>query len=122
MESDKEKEFEVLFEFGGSRKPLSLQRDSLVGVVERELVSFVGDACLLPFAKLPSDVPTTSKKVLYLLQRWSDKWDAFVDVKCADEVQDGDRLTAVPAFSGNTTSTANKVSSFARAQLYGVVN
>lgn len=67
-------------------------------------------------------MPTTSKKVLHLLQCWSDKWDALVDVKCADEVQDDDRLTAVPAFSGNTTSTANKVSSFAHAQLYGVVN
>ena len=83
--------------------------------MERALASCVGDACLIPFARPPSDVPTTSKKVLYLLQHWSVKWEAFIDVKCADEVQNGDRLTAVTAFSGNTTSTAMKVSPFSTA-------
>ena len=108
-----EEVFEVLFELGGSRKPLSVQRNDLISIVECELASIVGDACMVPFALLPSDVPTTSKKILYLLQRWSVKWQAFVDVKSADELQDGDRLTAVPAFSGNPTSTpAMKLSSF----------
>ena len=109
MEVEEEDFFEVLFELGGSRKPLSLQRKNVTGVLEREIASSVGDACLVPFSRLPCDIPSTSKKVLYLLQRWSVKWQAFVDVKSADEIEDGDRLTAVRVFSG-TTSTAAMVS------------
>ena len=103
MEVEEEDFFEVLFELGGSRKPLSLQRKNVTGVLEREIASSVGDACLVPFSRLPCD---TSKKVLYL----SVKWQAFVDVKSADEIEDGDRLTAVRVFSGTTSTAAMDVS------------
>ena len=44
-------------------------------------------------------------KQLYILQRWSNKWGIFVDVKEGNDVIDGDKLTAVPLFPCGTTPT-----------------
>jgi len=100
---------EVLFEIGSSRKPLTVTRETLVEAVERELAKVFGDACLLPFQYHEED-STSSKKVMYLLQRWSDKWDAFVDVMETDEVKDGDRLTVVSRGSNASTGSESHVS------------
>ena len=32
-------------------------------------------------------------KTVYILQRWSEKWNSFVDVTDMDQVVEGDRLT-----------------------------
>ena len=39
---------------------------------------------------------SSSSEKKYLLQRWSEKWGEFVDVKEPEEVKDGDKLSAVP--------------------------
>ena len=86
---------EVLFE---SRKPLSISRDCILRAVERELAGCVGDACLLPPGMDVSDVASSSKKIMFRLQRWSQKWLTYVDVTCVEDVKDGDKLTVVQAF------------------------
>ena len=90
---------EVLFEFKESRKPLSIPRDALLQRVERELALCVGDACLLPPGMNLSDVASSSKKSFFLLQRWSQKWNAFIDVASVEDVKDADKITVVPAFA-----------------------
>ena len=92
---------EVLLEIGCSKKLLSVTEETLLNVVEREL-TLMGDVSLLPFKHSPSDFPGASKE-FYILQRWSEKWNAFVDIKDASEVSAGDRLTVV---SCPKTSTA----------------
>ena len=86
-------ELEVLLEIGSSRKRLSFSRESILSAVETEL-KLMGDVALLPLGKAPSDFP--AGKELYILQRWSEKWGSFVDVKEVDEIISGDRLTVVP--------------------------
>ena len=78
-----------------------------MGVVERELARVMGDVSLVPLPQPDVEVSSSSVKKLYLLQRWSKKWGAFVDVKDAEEVKDGDKLTAVPVYSPATASTSN---------------
>ena len=89
---------EVLFEYKESRKPLSISRDCILRAVERELAGCVGDACLLPPGMDVSDVASSSKKIMFRLQRWSQKWLTYVDVTCVEDVKDGDKLTVVQAF------------------------
>lgn len=95
---------EVLLEIGSSRKPLNdVTEQSLVNLVEAEL-KVMGEVALLTFGKSPSDFPSGYKE-FYTLQRWSDKWASFVDVKEAKEVTSGDRLTVVP-FPKSSTSVS----------------
>lgn len=75
-------EIEVLLEYKGSRRtitcPVASLRDRILVVLG------------LPdtFGKPESN---------YILQRFSSKWQTFVDVtKIEDEVLDGDRLTVIP--------------------------
>ena len=35
-------------------------------------------------------------QVCYLLQKWSEKWGAYIDVTTVDEICDGNRLTVIP--------------------------
>ena len=93
----------MLLEIGSSRKLLCCMQDTLVGVVEEEL-KLMGDVSLLPFN--PADLPATSK-AYYILQRWSDKWQAFIDVKEASEVSAGDHLTVVPCPKPAATSSVS---------------
>lgn len=100
---------EVLFEYKESRKPLSVQRSSIIGVVERELATCVGDACLIPPGKNLCDVPSSSKKVMFHLQRYSQKWKTYIDVTSEEDVQDGDKLTAVPVFATAPSEVRTKI-------------
>ena len=104
---------EVLLEIGESKKVLTVTEDTLVRVVEEEMV-VLGDAALLPFGFSSFDVPGASKE-FYILQRWSDKWCAFVNVKKGTEVVAGDRLTIVQCPKGN--SSKSRVSQTYRAKL-----
>ena len=99
----------MLLELGASKKLLTLSKteESIVAGVEKELARMFGDVALVPLSQTPADIPTSSTKELYILQRWSMKWETFVDVKEATEVEDGDRLTAV-SFSPLPASTAAK--------------
>ena len=88
-------EIEVLLELGASKKLLTVSSTDLLAKVQIELVKAIGDVALVPLSKSPADVFTSSSKEMYILQRFSKKWDTFVDVGEVAEVKDGDRLTAV---------------------------
>ena len=84
---------EVLLSIGESKKVLVVTEDTLFSLVEQEL-SILGDVALLPPGFSSVDLPGTSKQ-FYILQRWSDKWSAYVDVKLTAEVIAGDHLKVV---------------------------
>ena len=70
------------------KSTLFCPKHSLVASVEKELAKLFGDVALVPLSQTPAVVPTSSTKELYILQRWSKKWETFVDVKEAAEVKD----------------------------------
>ena len=106
---------EVLLEIESSRKRLvGVTEETLVSAVEQEL-SVLGDVALLPFKH--STTSSDQSKDYYILQRWSDRWGGFVDVKEASEVMDGDRLTVVlcskPSTSKSNVSCAPQITCMA---------
>ena len=109
-------EIEVLLELGASKKLLTVSSTDLLAKVQIELVKAFGDVvALVPLSKSPSDVlSTSSSKELYILQRYSKKWDTFVDVREVAEVKDGDKLTAV-VFNPRPASTLTASQSVSRS-------
>lgn len=89
MES--QEEFDILLEIDGSKRPLSVTRDSAFTAVERELGNLGKDISLLPLGVKVSDQKERSKP-LYVLQRWCTKFMTFVDVTDKSDFQDGTRL------------------------------
>lgn len=88
---------EVLFELGGSRRRLKLNPLSSKTILELALTELriFDENAFIVCGNL--DPPSDDKpRVGYLLQKWSDKWGAYVDVTSEDEVHDGDKLTVVP--------------------------
>ena len=85
---------EVLLSIRESTKVLLITEDTLFSVVEQEL-SILGDVALLPLGFSSADLPRMLKR-FYILQRWSDKWSAYVNVKLMAEALVGDHLKVVP--------------------------
>ena len=105
---------EVLLEIESSRKRLvGVTEETLVSAVE-QVLSVLGYVALLPFKHSTS---SDQSKDYYILQRWSDRWGGFVDVKEASEVMDGDRLTVVlcskPSTSKSNVSCAPQITCMA---------
>ena len=80
---------QVLFEYKGSRRQLSLSPYSVCDVVRDELVKL--GLCPAP-VKLSSEEVASNE---YLLQLWSSKWNAFIDVSNVSEIEDHDKLTVI---------------------------
>lgn len=82
-------EFEILLEFRGSRMPLVVTSATLYGVVE--------NAAKVAIAPSPVGRPGVGVRAqeadFYILQRFSDKWSAFVNLQKAEDVVEGDRVT-----------------------------
>ena len=85
---------EVLLEIRGSRKELSVDKDNVIFVVEEELGQLGMDGILAYFSCVRGEQYRTDKHV-YILQRWAEKWENFVDVTDVEQIKDGDRLTVV---------------------------
>ena len=75
-----------MLEIGLSKEPVRVTKDTLERVVKERLPSGSGAAPLL----LPYD-----KEATFLLQKWSPRWQAFVDFSSAEEIFEGDRLKIV---------------------------
>ena len=87
---------EVLFEFQGSRRLLKPQSsEAVVELVLAEVKKFDQYAFILCESISDNDPEQSNAepRVGYLPQKWSQKWDAYVDVITVDEVDDGDKLT-----------------------------
>jgi len=80
---------EVLIELQGSRRQVSLKKESLEQL-QAEFRHFDSSIELT----LCSDRDSPGRK--FLLQRWSEKWRCFVDVSEITELKDGDRLSIAP--------------------------
>lgn len=80
----------VLFEYKGSKRTIKCTTSGLVDRICTEL-----DALGHPNASVCCRQSPSSSKG-YILQRFSVKWDTFIDVDAAEEVSTGDRLTVVP--------------------------
>lgn len=87
---------EVLFQFGDSKRLLNpTSADSLAQLIVEELSKFDPSALILE----PGCSSTKSSlrgNNYYLVQKWSTKWNDFVDLLDLNEVEDGDKLTAIP--------------------------
>lgn len=88
---------DVLFEYRGSKTELTVgERDSLKEVVSAELRR-IGKAraqVLTTRDTLPPPGGRAGPEV-YILQKWSDVWGCFVDVRNHNEVSNGDRLAVI---------------------------
>lgn len=84
---------EVLFEYEGSRRPLTTSADKLLAAVAGELRSLHVNS-RRPIVRVLGDEEDVQS--YYLLQRWSSKWGVFVDVNDVSEIESGDKLTVLP--------------------------
>lgn len=83
----------VLFEFQHSKRQLRLDVDSTVcSTIEKHLSDLGISSCVT--LGLGTDSPPSIGSI-YILQRWNSAWEAFVDVRCVEELQNGDKLTVV---------------------------
>lgn len=97
-------EIRVLFEYKDSRQELFLSPIGVCEAISLVMTKFAtGSSSAEPVVKLASTstVTTSASPQQYLLQRWAQEWQTFVDVQAEDEIRDRDRLTVVPkpAFS-----------------------
>ena len=87
-------EVQVLFEYKDSRRQLTLLPTAVCEVIGEEMMKF---GYVTPIVKLStSERASVSHADEYLLQRWSQRWNTFVDVQNVDEIYDHDRLTVIP--------------------------
>ena len=102
---------EVLLEIGGSRKELSVDKGDVVFAVEEELGQLGMDGILAYFSCVRGEEHRTDKRV-YILQRWAEKWESFVDVTDVEQIKDGDRLTVVLQSSSCVDAVSESSESF----------
>ena len=96
---------QILLEYGGSRRPLSVTPDgSLCNVIERELEKL---GCPHPTVQISAvEVSASEASSTFLLQRWSTTWNAFVDVETIEDIENQDRLTVARAPSSQQVAIA----------------
>lgn len=82
--------FEVLLESRGSRVPLTVTTETLYPLVQN--TTKINIAPPTEAHGGPSTAGNSGEDI-YVLQCFSDKWSAFVDVQKSEEVKEGDRLT-----------------------------
>ena len=86
-------DMEVLLEINGSRKVLCVSRNEIVYTLENEIGLLGIDGVLAYFSCIRGQ--SAGAKKVYILQKWSDKWNSFIDVTDTDQIVDGDRLTVI---------------------------
>ncbi len=74
----KEEEIEVLFEYKGSRKSLSITRGNVCSRVQLLLRAFGESGAVVSVSS--SSCGASLFESMFLLQKWSTKWSDFVDV------------------------------------------
>ncbi len=74
---------QFLFDFKGSRRELELNRSSICSGIEQELSTF-GHTNVLVCLCCPEENEVS--KDVFLLQRWSPKWQTFVDVSTTEDI------------------------------------
>ncbi len=80
---------EVLLEIRGSRRPLK-------PFTEKAVLDIVKSLDKEAFISLSDSVDDDLGGSPYILQRWSAKWNTYVDVYALNEIQDQDQITVIP--------------------------
>ncbi len=94
-------EVSFLLEYQHSRRCLTTRRlNDVPGTIKRSLRESFETDISLKYSKIPCDEDEDYPEELevqgrYMIQRWSDKFNCFVDVVCLREIRSGDRLTVV---------------------------
>ncbi len=95
MAEIKEEEIDILFDYKGSRKDCKATHSTLCKSIEHQLRSFgecdpdplvLSGCCPEPEAKV-------DQQAIFLLQKWSVKWNAYVNVDRVEEINDQDRVS-----------------------------
>lgn len=81
---------EVLLEIGQSKEIVKVSKDTLEATVKSRLPGTSSGTG--PYL-LPYDCDASKAKGTYILQKWSSRWECFVNYK--DELTDGERLKVV---------------------------
>ena len=91
---------EVLLEYESSRRPLK----PLGGIVTRSLLEYefgktgwrgsIDVRDMMSMHETDEGEPSTCSNK-YILQRWEQQWNCFIDVFNIEEIKNGDRLTVV---------------------------
>ncbi len=97
----------MLLEYEGSRRPLTATADELLDAVAHELRSLQVSARPVVRVRLSDE---DEERTYYLLQRWSAKWETYVDVQDVAEVASGDKITVI------RRTVQSPVSTIARSQ------
>lgn len=104
LDEVKEKEFEVLFEYKGSRKEIVVTPNTLCTCIEQELHA-LGEAEAVVSVSNAGNCDDSSDR-MFLLQKWSTKWDAYVKIEVLEEIQEHDKVsvTRKPVVSPKVSS------------------
>ena len=89
---------EFLLEFQGSKRPFDVTNlFETCEMVECQLKALGVKAKVVLASEIsPNSAAGPDGASTLLLQRWSSKWEAFVDVNSSVDLSNGDRLTVVP--------------------------
>ena len=102
---------EVLLTLDGSRKELVLTSENAGDVIKTEIeniASIPSDTItLVPFDRDNSDEKAV--RVVYILQRWSEKWSDYVDMRFGDELKDGDKLSLLKQVQEHKSVSSDQV-------------
>ena len=119
MEPDTERtELTVLLEYQGSRWELKICRGSILEDISKAVKKLADSDVTVAIG---SD-HVAGKGQVHLLQRWSNKWDTFVNVLNPLEVMGGDRvaLTMKPGISTAACDTAHSTTVSIQAPEYKI--
>ena len=88
---------ELLFEYQESRRRVNPpSSEAVVECILEEIRKFDHKASLLLGSANKDDDAKPPADSEYVLQKWSQKWGVYIDVTKLEEVEDGDKLTAIP--------------------------
>ena len=89
---------EFLLEFQGSKRPFDVTNlFETCEMVECQLKALGVKAKVVLASEIsPNSAARLDSASTLLLQRWSSKWEAFVDINSSVDLSNGNRLTVVP--------------------------
>ena len=82
---------DVLFQFKGSSKVLTLSPHDACPYIQQELRNMGFEGAVVTLSSKVSVEPNH-----FFLQKWSRKWETFVDVETIQQIAQDDKLTVVP--------------------------
>ena len=86
----------LLFEFQNSRRRIVTSKSAVRESLQKELERF---GLTSPRVRYSSDSGGSNS---YLVQRWSDAWNNYIDVEDENDLEDREKVTVVPMPTSNS--------------------